>query len=123
MKAIIFGHEKNGIYVMDRNGVFHFVPEMSTQPIGTEVDIKTRKFFQLHKIATIALCLIIAMALTITLLTNFTTDSVMYEDVAPAEVPLEDAPSAEKQLCSLYCDDECIFGGECRCINCRDDEN
>ena len=52
MKAIIFGHEQGGSYVMDSKGRFRFITGYTSQPVGTEVEFEdTAPFNRIRQIA------------------------------------------------------------------------
>jgi len=84
MKAIILSHERGGAIALDRRGDFRFIKGYTSQPIGTEIEIKTRSMIQYLKMAAIAACLIIALATGGTGLAWNTESCFIYVDINPS---------------------------------------
>ena len=63
MKAIIMSHEDGGTYVMDREGSFRFVKGYSSQPIGKEIEVREWITARQMRVAVLAACLTLFLAL------------------------------------------------------------
>ena len=85
MKAIIFSHDNGGSYVMDRDGCFRFVRGHSSQPIGTEIEVREQPTtVSLMRVASMAACFILIVCVSVfTWLWNV-TDYYVYVDINPS---------------------------------------
>ena len=84
MKAIVFGHERGGTYVMDREGTFRFIHGYTSQPIGSEIKIKDKPPINLARIASIAACLILVISFSLIALMWNLTSHYVYVDINPS---------------------------------------
>jgi len=84
MKAIVFGHERGGTYVMDREGSFRFVKGHTARPVGSEVDINTQAPITFMRIASIAACFMLVLSLSLFVIMWNTVDYSVYVDINPS---------------------------------------
>ena len=84
MKAIVFKHDNDGTYVLDREGSFSFVTGYTTQSVGAEIEITSQPSSYLKKISSIAACLILVLSLGLFIRLWTQTNHFVYVDINPS---------------------------------------
>ena len=84
MKAIIFSHENDGSYVMDQDGCFRFVRGYASQPVGTEIELKTQSPVTFMRVASAAACFILVVSISIFAWLWNATSYYIYIDINPS---------------------------------------